>query len=168
MTEDVINNRLCTLIGRSTPVSFDEAVADVKRINISEPDARLRILLLQTSYLELCERLSLTFVENTLKAAFENLVEVFKPPSFKLRVKDALRLETRDLKDDFFGFADLLADEAEDWEKYHPFRAYRSSLQGNRRKGAENQKNNRVSSPGKGDKSKLLDSLNPDCNQKNL
>ncbi len=40
-------------------MSFDDALADVKRnvrLEVSEPDARLRILMLQTIYLELCER----------------------------------------------------------------------------------------------------------------
>ncbi len=39
-------------------MSFDDALADVKRnirLDVSEPDARLRILMLQTSYLELCQ-----------------------------------------------------------------------------------------------------------------
>ncbi len=71
LTYDVIKNRLCNLVGGSKPVSFDDALAYVKRnirLNVSEPDARLRILMLQTSYLELCERRGWTFVEKAPKS----------------------------------------------------------------------------------------------------
>ncbi len=99
--------------------------------------------LLQTSYLELCECRGWTLVEKAPKAAIKHLVAVLQPPALKSRVEDALRLEKNDLKDDFFGFADFLADEAEVCEKYHPLRAYRSSPKSNRAKGTEDEKKTR-------------------------
>ena len=39
-------------------VSYDEAMADVKRnvlLDASEPDARIRVIMLQASYIELCD-----------------------------------------------------------------------------------------------------------------
>ncbi len=77
--DDVIKNRLCNLVGGSKPVSLDDALTDVKRnvrLDVSEPDARIRILTLQTSYLELCERRGWTFVEKATKAAIKHLVAV--------------------------------------------------------------------------------------------
>ncbi len=129
--------------------------------------------MLQTSYPELCERRGWTFVEKAPKAAIKHLVAVLQPPVLKSRDEDALRLEKNDLKDDFFGFADFLADEAEVCEKYHPLRAYRSSPKSNRAKGTEDEKKTRLSSSsyqtsGKGEKPKLPDCLNPDCNQKHF
>ncbi len=44
LTDDVIKNRLCNLVGGRKPGSFDDALADVKRnfrLYVSEPDARL-------------------------------------------------------------------------------------------------------------------------------
>ncbi len=62
---------------------FDDALADVKRnvrLDVSEPDARLRILMLQTSYLELCERRGWTFVEKALKAAIISVLSCNRRP----------------------------------------------------------------------------------------
>ncbi len=103
--------------------------------------------MLHTSYVELCERRGWTFVEKSPKAAIKHLVAVLQPPALKSRVEDALRLEKNDLKDDFFGFADFLADEAKVCEKYHPLRAYRSSPKCNRAKGIEVEKKKRSLSP---------------------
>ncbi len=50
LTDDVIKNRLCNEVKRN------------RRLDVSEPDALLRIFMLQTSYLELCERRGWTFV----------------------------------------------------------------------------------------------------------
>ncbi len=64
-------------------MSFDDALAGVKRNvrpDVSEPDARRRILMLQTSYLELCQRRGWTFVEKALKAAIKHLVAVLQQP----------------------------------------------------------------------------------------
>ncbi len=63
------------------------------------------MLMLQTSYLELCERRGWTFVETAPKAAIKHLVAVLQPPVLKSRVEDALRLEKNDVKDDSFGFS---------------------------------------------------------------
>ncbi len=118
--------------------------------------------MLQTSYLELCERRGWTFVEKAPEAAIKHVVAVLQPPAFKSRVQEALRLEKNDLKDDFFSFADFLADEAEVCGNYHPLRAYRSSPKSNRAKGTEDEKKTRFSSSpfhssGKGEKPKLPD-----------
>ncbi len=83
LTDDFIKNRHFNLVGGRNPVSFHDALADVKRKvrpDVSEPDARLRILMFQTSYLELCERRGWTFVEKAPKAAIKNLVAVLQPP----------------------------------------------------------------------------------------
>ncbi len=120
LTDDIIQNRLCNLVGGSKPVSFDDALADVKRnvrLDISEPDVRLRILILQIIYIELCERRGWTFVKKAPKAAIKHLIAFLQPNTLKSRVEDALRLEKNDFKDDFFGFTDSLADEAEVCEK---------------------------------------------------
>ncbi len=60
--------------------------------------------------------------------------------------EDALRLQKNDLTDDFFDFSDLLADEAEVCQKYHPLRAHRSSPKSNRAKGTEDENKTRLSS----------------------
>ncbi len=96
LTDDVIKNRLCYFVEGSKPVSFDDALADVKRnvrLDFSEPDARLRILMLQTSYLDLCERRGWNFVENAPKAAIKNIFAVLQPPALTSRIKNAPRLE---------------------------------------------------------------------------
>ncbi len=59
LTDDFIKNRMCNLVGRSNPVSFDDALEDVKGnvlLEVFESDAHLFILMLQTSDIDLCER----------------------------------------------------------------------------------------------------------------
>ncbi len=66
LTDVVINKRLCNVVRVSKPVLFDDAPSDVKRnvcLLFSEPDARLRMLILKKSYLELCQRRGWTLVE---------------------------------------------------------------------------------------------------------
>lgn len=56
---------------------------DVKRnfrLDASEPDARLRILMLQTSYIELCEKRGWKFYETAQKSAVRHLITVLQPP----------------------------------------------------------------------------------------
>ncbi len=89
LADDIIKNRLCNLVGGSKPVSFDDTLADVKRnirLDISEPDAHLRILMLKTSYLELCERRGWNLVEKISEAAIKHLVAVLQPQALKSRV----------------------------------------------------------------------------------
>lgn len=59
LSDNVIKARLESLASATKHVSFDEAMVDVKRnirLDASEPDARLRVLMLQTSYVSLCEK----------------------------------------------------------------------------------------------------------------
>ncbi len=60
--------------------------------------------MLQTSYIELCERRGSTFVEKAPKAAIKHLVAVSQPPVLKSRVKTLFGWRRTNLKDDFFGF----------------------------------------------------------------
>ncbi len=120
LRDDAIKNHLCYLVGGSKPLSFDDALANVQPgvcLDISEPDARLRVLMLQANYLECCERLGLAFDEKATKAAIEHLVAVLQPQALKARVGDAVRIEKNDLKDYFFGSAGFTADEAKICEK---------------------------------------------------
>ena len=175
LTDDIIKNKLMHLVSGSKHVTYDEAMADVKRnvrLDASEPDARLRILMLQTSYMELCERRGYNFVEEAPEAAVQHLIAVLQPPALKSLVEDALKLTRRGLKEDFFGFASFLADEAEMCEKYHPLQAYRASPKGNQNKKTEQTKKDRggssssFSSPSKKKGTGNLPfCLNPDCDK---
>ena len=160
-----------------TSVSYDDYLADVKRnctLDVSEPDARLRILTLQTSYIELCERRGWKFFETAQKAAIKHLCAVLQPPELKTRVVDALKLEKHDLEEDFFGFVEFLADEAEVCEKFRPLRLSRSSAKNDKKKKEERSKSNPSSSNGsatsggKADKKQPPPCLNPNCSQKHL
>ncbi len=62
--------------------------------------------MLQTSYLELCERRGWTLVEKAPKAAIKHLVAVLQPPALNSRVEDGFGLKKNDLRDYFFGFAE--------------------------------------------------------------
>ncbi len=55
-----------------------------------------------------------------------------QPSALKFRVEDVLGLENNDLKDNFFGFSDSMADQAEVCEKCNPLRTYCSSPKSNR------------------------------------
>lgn len=63
-----------------------------------EFDARLRILMLQTVYVELCERRRWNFVEKVPKAAVKHMVSVLKPLALKARIEDALQLKKHEIK----------------------------------------------------------------------
>lgn len=56
------------------------------------------------------QRRGWNFVEKAQKAAVKDIVAVLQPPLLKMPIEDALRLEKNELKDDFFGFLDSLAD----------------------------------------------------------
>ena len=126
LTDDVIKSKLKELAGQPKSVSFEEALADVKRncrLDSSEPDARIRILMLQTSYVELCERRGWRFYENAQKAAIRQIIAVLQPPELKSRVQDSIKLEKNYLEDDFFGFMEYLAEEAVVCERFKPLRS---------------------------------------------
>jgi len=105
-------------------------MADVKRsisLNASEPDARLRIIILQTAYLDLCNRRGWNFVETAPRAAVKHILSVIQPPELKSRLHNALKLEKNELEDDFFGFCNYLQEQSEICEQFHPLRKYRSN-----------------------------------------
>ena len=59
LTDEKIKSKLETFAAGTKTVSEEEALADVKRnvrLDASEPDARLRIIMLSASYLELCDK----------------------------------------------------------------------------------------------------------------
>ncbi len=98
LTEGVIKNSLRNLAGGRKTVSFNDALADVERnvcLDVSEPDASLRILMLQTSYIELCECRGLKFVEKAPKAAIKYLVVLLQPPALMSHFQDALRRQKK-------------------------------------------------------------------------
>ncbi len=82
--------------------------------------------MLQSSYVEHCERRSWDFVKTSPKAAITHIIAVLQPPALKSRIGDALRLEKNHLKDDLFGFSAHLAEQAEICESFHPLRSYRA------------------------------------------
>ena len=91
---------------------------------MKEADARLRILMLTASYLEICERRGWKFVETSPKAAIKHIISVLQAPGLKTRMIDSLQLERADLKNDYFGFMDLLSQEAEIFEEVKPLKKF--------------------------------------------
>ena len=76
------------IAGTSRSVSVESALADVKRnvrLDANKPDARLRILMLSASYLELCEKRGWKFVETSQKAAIKYVISVLQPRCFNGR-----------------------------------------------------------------------------------
>ena len=62
LNDDILKAKLQELAGGYRTVSCEQALADVKRnvkLDATEPDARLRILMLSASYIELCEKMRL-------------------------------------------------------------------------------------------------------------
>lgn len=129
-TDDVIKTELDKIAGTYKTVSVEAAFADVKRnvrLDANEPDARLRIMMLSASYLELCENRGWNFVENSQKAAIKHIISVLEPPRLKMRMEDALQLDKAELKNDYFGFINFLQDKAEIFEEVQTLREYLSS-----------------------------------------
>ncbi len=89
LTDDIVKAKPTELSSGSKPVSFDEALADVKRnvrLDPAEPDARIRILMLQASYVGHCKRCGWDFVNTASKAAVKHILAVLQPPALKARV----------------------------------------------------------------------------------
>ena len=125
LSDEVIKSKLQEISGYVSSISVESALNEVKanvRLDTNEPDARLRILMLSTSYLELCEKRGWKFVENSPKAAIKHIISVLQPPGLKARMNDALALERTDLKSDYFGFMEFLADKAEIFEEVIPLK----------------------------------------------
>ncbi|CAN8067564.1 unnamed protein product [Agarophyton chilense] len=107
LTDEIIKEKLSALSSNGRAVSYDELMADVKRsisIDALEPDACLRIIGLQTAYLDLCDRRGWDFVDTAPKAAVRQIPAVVKSPELKTRLHYALKLEESEIEDDFFGF----------------------------------------------------------------
>lgn len=106
-----LKEELQKLAGGARPVSSKQSIADVKRNvkhDASEPDARLLILILSASYIELCDKRGLQLVGKAHNAAVKHIVSVLQSPKRKTRVEDALQLEKVKLKNEYFGSMDCL------------------------------------------------------------
>lgn len=76
---NIIKDNLTTLASRIKYIYCDEYINEVKsnvRLDSSEADARLQILMLPESYLELCDKMVWKFVEKTLKAVIKHIILV--------------------------------------------------------------------------------------------
>lgn len=183
LTDDILKAKLQQIAGRSRTVSVEQAFADVKRnvrMDASEPDARLRVMILSASYIELCEKRGWEFVEKAPKAAIKHIISIVQPPRLKTRMEDALQLERSDLKYDYFGFMEYLAEKAEIFEEVTPLREFRKS--GDPPKPTRRPTNDRPPKNGGGSSSALSDSppkdpapkrtlppcLNKDCKENHL
>ena len=130
LTDAIIKTTLTSLSSRGKIVDYEEVMADVKRsisLDASEPDPRLRIIILQTAYLDLCNHRGWNFVEKAPKAAVKHILSVIQPPELKNRLHNALKLEQSDLEEDFFGFCTFLQEQSEICEQFYPLRKYRSN-----------------------------------------
>lgn len=92
------------------------------KLDANEPDAGSRIIILSASYLYIWEKKSWKFIDTIPKAAIKYIISVLKPPRLKSRIEDALQLERSDLKSDYFGFMEFLADKAAIFEEVQPLR----------------------------------------------
>lgn len=82
LTDDFIKEKQGSLAGATHRVSAEDALVDVEtniRFDASEPGARMRILMLQTYYVELCKPRGWKFLENSRKDAVKHLVGFFNP-----------------------------------------------------------------------------------------
>ena len=130
LTDELIKEKLTTFAAGTKTVSADEALADVKRnvrLDATEPDARMRIMMLSASYLELCDKRGWNFIDTAPKAAVKHIVSVLQPPKLKQRIEDALELEQSALEDKYFDFIEFLTEKAIVFEEVFPLREYRSS-----------------------------------------
>eukprot|EP00171_Calliarthron_tuberculosum_P007262 IDg7262t1 len=184
LSDDIIKANIIKLSSGSKPVSAEEALADVKRnvrFDASEPDAKLRVLMLQASYIELCKKRGWKFYETAQKAAVKHIIAVLQPPQLKSRVEDALELDQHELKKDFFKFVNYLTDQAEICESFHPLRNYRAqkSKHSQLKTGAPSKDSKKggvlYSSPDftkkrsrEDEHNQALDCLNPKCDGKHL
>ena len=175
LTDSLIKSKLEELSGTSKSTSYEEALADVKRncrLDSSEPDARIRILMLQTSYIELCERRGWKFYENAQKAAIKQICSVLQPPELKTRVQDAIKLEKYYLEDDFFGFMEYLQEEAAICERFKPLRSSISGSKGGPSHASERKSGHGASSWSSSKPSRAKANppacLNPKCGGKHL
>ncbi len=129
VTDDAIKARLTEISSGSKPVSFDEVLADVKRNvrhDAAEHDACIRILMLQASYAEHCKRRGWDFANNAPEVTIKHIIAMLLPPALKPRVEDTLLLEKNNPKEDFSGFSDYLAENAEIHESFHLLNSYRA------------------------------------------
>jgi len=171
LTDDIIKNQLTALSSRGKVVDYDEVMSDVKRsisLNASEPDARLRIIILQTAYLDLCNRRGWNFVETAPKAAVRHILSVIQPPELKNRLHNALKLEKNDLEDDFFGFCRFLQEQSEICEQFHPLRKYRSNPKNPNPKKTRSSNEDSESFSSKKKEKNLPPCLNPKCKKNHL
>lgn len=138
LTDEIIKDKLSSYAEGSKVVSADEALSDVKRnvrMDASERDARIRIMMLSASYLGLCYKRGWKFVFKAPKAAIGHIISVLQPPRLKQRVGDALELEHADLAEDYYGFMDFLSDKAVIFEEVQPLREHRVPQKPSRDKG---------------------------------
>ena len=182
LRDEIIKTKLKELSSDTKAVSKNEALADVKKhvcLDASKPDARLRILMLSASYIELCEKRGWNFVENSQRAAVQHIISVLQPQRLKQRMQDAIELERVDLADDYYKFIDFVAEKAEVYEEVLPLNENLSMLKTDSKKvnnvklaKKSNSNHHELGSSSSKHKSKkkssLPDCLNPDCDEKHL
>ena len=79
MTDEVIQRKLKEIAGTSRSVSVEPVLADIKRyvrLVANECDARLRILMMSASLLELCGKRGRKFVESSQKAGIKHVISL--------------------------------------------------------------------------------------------
>lgn len=57
------------------------------RLDASEPDARLRILMLRTAYVSICKRHGWSFIETAQKGSVKHLMSVLLLPILKTHIE---------------------------------------------------------------------------------
>lgn len=104
LSDEGIKDKLESLARTKKSVFSEEALADVKRHikpDACKFDVRLCILMLQTLYVELCERLGWKFIATAVEVLVKQIIEILQPPSLKAAVEDAPKLKEPDFKNDF-------------------------------------------------------------------
>ena len=102
LDDTTLRAKLEELAGRARDVSPSEAMALVKkeiRLNAAENCARLRVMLLSASYLDLCEKRGWKFVENSPKTAIKHIIAVLEPPGLKQKAEDAVEMEIQEIQE---------------------------------------------------------------------
>lgn len=88
LTDNITNTKQVNLSSGRNPISADEYLADVKRnlyLDASEPDVKLRNIILQISYIALSKLHGRTFYGTTQKAAV-HFIAVLQPSKLKNRI----------------------------------------------------------------------------------
>ncbi|CAN8074724.1 unnamed protein product [Agarophyton chilense] len=133
LSDASIKANLTSLSSTSRSISSDGAAVGVKkntRLDATEPDARMRTMLLSASYIEFCEERGWNFVKEAPKVAISHIISVLQPPQLKSRIQDAIKMEESQLEDKCFELMDFLAEKSVTYEDVLPLRIYGASTRG--------------------------------------